>query len=131
MKNQTKKHILASFNELLEKKDFDKITVEEVCARAEISKPTFYRYYRDKYDVMTYNFQLLFEEYFVLTEELDLHSFLEQMYPLPHGPLRHLLVQPQRAGRSGRAHRHVRRTDEGAAERSHRGPPETQRGPLR
>lgn len=80
MKNQTKKHILESFNELLEKKDFDKITVEEVCARAEISKPTFYRYYRDKYDVMTYNFQLLFEEYFVLTEELDLHSFLEQMY---------------------------------------------------
>ena len=80
MKNQTKKLIMDAFNELLEKKPFEKITVEEVCAHAGISKPTFYRYYRDKYDVMTYNFQLLFDEYFAILEYSSLEEFLVAMY---------------------------------------------------
>ena len=80
MKNETKKHILETFNELMEHRAFDKITVEEICKKAEISKPTFYRYYRDKYDVMTYNFQLLFEEYFSLVEVLSIEEFLVAMY---------------------------------------------------
>ncbi len=36
---------------LCEKKDFDKITVREICESCEISKPTFYKYFVDKYDV--------------------------------------------------------------------------------
>lgn len=80
MKNQTKQLILNSFNEIMEKKPFEKITVEEVCRHADISKPTFYRYYRDKYDVMTYNFQLLFEHYYDLYKDLKMEKFLSEMY---------------------------------------------------
>lgn len=80
MKNVTKKHILDTFNKLLEKKAFEKITVEELCAAAGVSKPTFYRYYRDKYDVMTYNFQLLFEENFQLAMSASMEEFLVAMY---------------------------------------------------
>lgn len=80
MKNTTKQHILQAFNELMEHKSFERITVEEICREADVSKPTFYRYYRDKYDVMTYNFQLLFEKYFSLLEVLSMEDFLVAMY---------------------------------------------------
>lgn len=36
---------------LLEKKPFSKITVNDILARAEIQRATFYRYFHDKYEV--------------------------------------------------------------------------------
>ena len=38
---------------LLEKKSFEKITVTEICALAEINRGTFYLHYRDTDDVLT------------------------------------------------------------------------------
>lgn len=48
----TKMVIKDRFAALLEKKPLNKITVKELCESAEINRATFYRYYRDPYDLM-------------------------------------------------------------------------------
>ncbi len=80
MPNRTKRDILYAFNTLLEKKDFEKITVDEICHVAEVSRTTFYRYFRDKYDVMTYNFQKLFDQYLSTAYADSMQEFLTNMY---------------------------------------------------
>lgn len=42
---KTIKGIKASFEELICEKDYERITVKELCERAEINKKTFYHYY--------------------------------------------------------------------------------------
>lgn len=64
MIDRTKATILDSFNNLIKKKSFDSITIEMIVKEAGISRTTFYRYFKDKYDVMNYNFQQVLEEYF-------------------------------------------------------------------
>ena len=46
----TKKIIKDCFFELLSEKDINKITVSELCNKADINRATFYRYYIDIYD---------------------------------------------------------------------------------
>ncbi len=48
---KTKRSIHNSFIELRSRKELEKITVKELCERAEISKATFYLHYRDIYDL--------------------------------------------------------------------------------
>lgn len=52
MENKTKDIILEAFNSLIEKKAFDKITVQMILDEAGIGRATFYRYFKDKYDMM-------------------------------------------------------------------------------
>lgn len=47
----TKKIIKDSLFELLNDKDLKKITVSEICKKADINRATFYRYYLDVYDL--------------------------------------------------------------------------------
>ena len=63
MDNKTKEVILDAFNNLIEKKDFDKITVQMILDEAGVGRATFYRYFKDKYDVMNYNYMKFLEEY--------------------------------------------------------------------
>lgn len=58
----TKEHIVATFNKLLSKHEIEKITVEGIAKEAGISKATFYRYFKDKYDVMNYNYKTLLDD---------------------------------------------------------------------
>ena len=51
-KNRTKREILATFFEVLRSTPFEKITVKQLCEHAQISRQTFYQYFRDKYDVV-------------------------------------------------------------------------------
>ena len=53
--NLTKQHIWESFYELSATIPFDKLTVERIIAHSGVSKATFYRHFRDKYDVLNYN----------------------------------------------------------------------------
>lgn len=46
-----------SFKELMRKKSFDRITVEEICTGAGISRRSFYRYFLDKYDLLSWIFR--------------------------------------------------------------------------
>lgn len=62
MRFVTKQRILHAFNELVQTNDFTKITVSLIAENAGVSHATFYRYFKDKYEVMNYNFALLVEE---------------------------------------------------------------------
>lgn len=48
----TRKHIQASYLSLMREKNWDRITVIEVCSAAGITRGTFYQYYNDIYDVV-------------------------------------------------------------------------------
>ena len=55
MKRKTAKEMLAeSFRELAEKKPVDKITVQDIIDNCGYSKTTFYRSFKDKYDLMVW-----------------------------------------------------------------------------
>ena len=56
-----RKIISAAFYELLQKYTIEDISVGQITQTAEVSKPTFYRYYRDKYDLLNQMFDVMFE----------------------------------------------------------------------
>lgn len=60
----TKMVIKEQFASLLQEKPLNKVTVKEICERAEINRATFYRYYNDPYDLL---------------EKIE-QEFLEDMY---------------------------------------------------
>lgn len=51
---KTKKGIINAFLELRSKKTIEKITVKELCEKAEINKSTFYAYFKDIYNLSEY-----------------------------------------------------------------------------
>ncbi|MDD6661950.1 MAG: TetR/AcrR family transcriptional regulator C-terminal domain-containing protein [Lachnospiraceae bacterium] len=46
-----------SFKELVQEKGFQKIIVKDITDRAKVKRPTFYTYFRDKYDVIDWIFE--------------------------------------------------------------------------
>lgn len=57
MKRKTTKKILAeSFRELAEKKSVDKITIQEIVDNCDYSMATFYRHFKDKYDLIAWDY---------------------------------------------------------------------------
>ena len=63
MKRKTAKEILAeSFQELAEKKSIDKITVKDITDNCGYSPATFYRQFRDKYDLLAWQYSRNIEE---------------------------------------------------------------------
>jgi AcrR family transcriptional regulator len=57
VKRKTTKEILAdSFRELAEKKPISKITVQEIADNCDYSSATFYRQFRDKYDLIAWDY---------------------------------------------------------------------------
>jgi AcrR family transcriptional regulator len=51
---QTKRSLAAQFMEMLETRSFKKITVNDICQRAMISRATFYFHFEDKYSLLRY-----------------------------------------------------------------------------
>lgn len=49
---RTKRDLRNAFIELIGEKQFEKITVTEICKRASINKMTFYKHYQDKYTLL-------------------------------------------------------------------------------
>ncbi|GAA3344578.1 TetR/AcrR family transcriptional regulator [Lysinibacillus fusiformis] len=49
---KTKKSITEAFIILLNEKDFNQITIKDICSRSLISKSTFYSHFVDKYDLL-------------------------------------------------------------------------------
>lgn len=45
---KTKKKLFIAFLELLNEKNYDDITINEICERAEIRRATFYKHFKDK-----------------------------------------------------------------------------------
>ena len=55
--------IVQAFNRLIVEHDFQKISVEMIMKEADVSRSTFYRYFKDKYEVMNSNFKYIFDYY--------------------------------------------------------------------
>lgn len=70
MKDRTQEAILNAFNTLIEKNDFDKITIQMIIDEAGVGRTTFYRYFKDKYDVMNYNYKQMVDMAFT-PERID------------------------------------------------------------
>lgn len=51
---QTKRIIVDAMFDLMEKQNFEAITVNDICAQAGIGRTTFYFYFEDKYDLVVY-----------------------------------------------------------------------------
>lgn len=62
MVERTKNDIVQSFNRLIQKMEFDQITAKKIADEANISKATFYRYFKDKYEVIDYNYKALLDQ---------------------------------------------------------------------
>lgn len=86
--------VVNAFFMLLTKKNFDDITVREVCALSMIPHSTFYNYFEDKYDIVRWKFYSLIYQYY---PEMDtvmnhydniersgdlLYDFLEEYRPI-------------------------------------------------
>ena len=71
---RTKKDILNAYNELIKTVNMDHITVEMLADAAEVSRATFYRYFKDKYDVMNYNYKMLLDN---MASPTKCHSYIE------------------------------------------------------
>lgn len=57
MKRKTTKEILAeSFRELAENRPVDKITIQEIVDNCDFSPATFYRHFKDKYDLIAWDY---------------------------------------------------------------------------
>lgn len=63
---KSERDIEAVFIQLVTKKNFDKITVKDICTGAFIGRSTFYRYYEDKYDLL----KSLVDKYTQIFDEL-------------------------------------------------------------
>ena len=64
MKRKTAKEILAeSFRELAERQRIDKITIREITDNCGYSPATFYRHFRDKYDLVAWDYSRNLSEF--------------------------------------------------------------------
>ncbi len=52
----TKRALAAALKEQMRKKPFPKITVEDICSCASISRRNFYRHFSDKYELVAWSF---------------------------------------------------------------------------
>lgn len=50
--HETARKIMRSFHQLVMERDFQKLTVAEICEAAQVSRKTFYKYFKDKNDVV-------------------------------------------------------------------------------
>lgn len=68
---QTDELIVRTFLEIMQKKTLNKITVKEICDKAQINRTTFYKHYLDVYDLNEKIEKGLFESYYGLFEVLE------------------------------------------------------------
>ncbi|SHH48599.1 transcriptional regulator, TetR family [Anaerosphaera aminiphila DSM 21120] len=69
---KTKRALATSMFTLLEKNSFGKITVNDICTEAMVSRSAFYDHFNDKYDLVIFCVELMREKLFAETfEELD------------------------------------------------------------
>lgn len=88
MVNRTKLAIVDAFNTLIQTRDFDRITVQAIAEEAEVSKATFYRYFKDKYDVMNYNYKRILDDALATRDIVNYHDLYYRLYCLGETQLR-------------------------------------------
>ncbi len=81
---KTKKLLMEALIELLEKKPFSEIKLNEICERAMVHKTTFYSHFKDKYDLLKYSIQTIqkdmLEKLPITQNVLDYYIELAKLY---------------------------------------------------
>lgn len=79
---QSKDLITKALLKLMESKQYNDITVTEICRVAEVVRQTFYRNFETKLDILDYYLENLFEEYTskYLKEENDMYAQLKSFF---------------------------------------------------
>lgn len=54
---RTRAILTNSLNELIQYRRFEDITVKDIVNNCDVSRVTFYRYFKDKYELMTWYYQ--------------------------------------------------------------------------
>lgn len=90
---KTKQRIIQGMVTLLEKKNFEEITVKDICASAAISRSGFYLHYADKYDLVEkYQLEIMAHANSLLASISQTHLTKEQF-------MLHMLAYLQQEGR--------------------------------
>lgn len=88
---KTQLKLLASAKDLFWKYGFKRVTVEEICREAGASKPSFYRFFKNKLaiaeEVFDLEIQKSLEEYKAIFDSKD--TFVEKMEAIIHLKLKH------------------------------------------
>lgn len=95
---RTDKAISSAFLHLLEKKPFEKITVQDILDATPVSRATFYKHYRDKYEIIEKMQTELMRTYAELFDALsesapDSFSLLVQQHGVRHQDTAKVLMQ--------------------------------------
>lgn len=88
MVTRTKIAIVEAFNALIAETSFEDITVQAIVETAEVSKATFYRYFKDKYDVMNYNYKQILDDAVRLSTVKGYRDLYLRLYQLGETKLR-------------------------------------------
>ena len=75
MAERTKRWMALAMRRLMERSPIDKISVTDICREAEISRPTFYYHFKDKYELAVWTLYLPSQE----TDYLSLESVAASM----------------------------------------------------
>ena len=59
---RTERDIVQAFNRLIARTDIEKITTQMIADEAGVGRATFYRYFKDKYDVLNHNYKKLLDD---------------------------------------------------------------------
>ena len=76
-RNHTKQYILLALFALMQKMDYEEISVKDICTRAGVSRMSFYRYYSKKDDVFINYCDERFEEFYGIIQDKGITSFKE------------------------------------------------------
>jgi AcrR family transcriptional regulator len=63
---RTRKLLWEALLDLIAEKDFESITVRELCERAMVHRTTFYNHYLDKYDLLEQGIQAMYDDLLVV-----------------------------------------------------------------
>lgn len=63
-KDRTKREIVSALSSLSAEVPFEKVTVTQICERAQLSRQTFYQHFQDKYAVANWFVQTLLQDNF-------------------------------------------------------------------
>lgn len=77
---QTRKAIIQAFDALIATTPFENISVDDITQAAGVSRATFYRYFKDKYDVMNSNYADLLNRMLRLDECTSYRDLYFQLY---------------------------------------------------
>ena len=78
-KHSTKDYITISLYYLMSKFDYESISVTDICAKARVSRMSFYRYFNNKEDIFINYCDERFEEFFQIINDKHIEVIVRQM----------------------------------------------------